>query len=292
VTTFGLAGLALTGCTLPDGVDGDLTGGWATMSQPVSFVPDAGVCHETDYHQPSSTLAEYQPVDCGAPHLAETVYVGQFDGGAADRVTPPSPGSSAWRSVYGECDDRASDYLGGNFRHARLWLGATVPSPEAWEGGSRWFRCDVIAFDGQSQFERSRSGSLRNALDGDSGLRLGCFEVVLDDADDIERMDPVDCDDPHQAEYVGLWQATDNRYPDAADQDSANRVYGGCREQVAAYVDVPVDGDLQFRTGTIADWMDEEDWDNGDRQFRCYLWHGEDITGSLAGAGTSGLPVR
>ncbi|QSB15050.1 septum formation family protein [Natronosporangium hydrolyticum] len=290
VVGTGVMGLLLTGCSLPDGIDGDLTSSWSELAEPVGFVPDAAVCHDAEYDERGS-LADYQPVDCADPHLTETVYVGEFTDSAGERTNPPSAGSSDWRSAYRSCDDGAADYLGADFRYARLWLGVTVPTEEAWAGGARWFRCEVASLEDR---DRTRSGSLAGALSGDSELRLGCFEVGLgDDDQSIESMDPVPCDEPHHAEFVGVWEAPDVPYLDGREGDSAEQVHRGCREQVAEYVDVPVDGDLQFRTGTIADWMEEEDWDNGDRKFRCYLWlNGEELEDSLADGGDSALPVR
>jgi hypothetical protein len=288
----GTIGLTLAGCTQPDGIDGDLTGGWRTMAEPVGFVPEVGTCHAEDY-QTESTLDTYNPVGCDEQHVTEIVHIGEFAEGAGDRVTPPPAGSDEWRDAFAACEDGAADYLGADYRFARLWLGVVVPSAEAWEGGARWFRCDVLEYEEAILFDYTRSGSLAGALADGSELRLGCFEVAVTEDDEIERMDPIACDEAHHAEFVGVWGAPDVGYLDGDDEDSSDRVHAGCREQVAEYVDVPVDGDLPFRTGTIADWMDEEDWDNGDRGFRCYLWlSGEEITGSLEGAGPDAMPVR
>ncbi|HEY8472235.1 MAG TPA: septum formation family protein [Natronosporangium sp.] len=281
--------LLLAGCTLPDGVDGDLTDEWQPLSEPEVFVPEVGVCHAEPYDA-EGTLDTYAPVDCAEEHVTETVYVGEF---TADRVTPPEPETGPWREAFGECEDGAADYLGADYRYARLWLGVVVPSTEAWDGGARWFRCDVLEYDEVIVPDATRTGSLAGALADESAeLRLGCFEVDATETE-VERMDPVACDEPHQAEFVGVWLAPEGDYPDGDDEAAADQVHAGCRETVAEYVDVPVDDDLPFRTGTIADWVDEEDWNNGDRGFRCYLWlNGDDINESLRGAGPDALPIR
>lgn len=291
VATTGLAGLLLAGCGLPAGVDGDLTGSWAVLPEPASFSPSIGSCHG-DY-QETRRLDDYDPVACGEQHLAEHAFLGEFTGAAADRATPPPTASPEWQAAYQECETGVADYLGADFRYARLWLGVTVPSTEAWEGGARWFGCEVVELTDRRGDEQSRSGSLAGALADGSEMLLGCFQVELDSNDRIDEMIELACEEEHQAEFVGVWHAPDGPYLALGNESNTRQVHAGCRETVAEYVDLPVDDDLEFRTGTIADWMDESDWDNGDRGFRCYLWiRDADFTRSLAGAGPSALPVR
>ena len=109
----------------------------------------------------------------------------------------------------------------------------------------------------------------------------------------IDAMNPIACEERHHAEFVGVWTAPDEEYLPIDDDAASEQVHVGCREKVAEYVDVPVDGDLEFRTGTIATWMDQADWDNGDRGYRCYLYLDEgELTDSLEGAGPDALPVQ
>jgi hypothetical protein len=70
-----LAVTALSGCALPDGVDGDLTGGWAPMADPEPMVPDAGVCHNNWYRPYAELGMLYLPVECTQQHKFETVHV-------------------------------------------------------------------------------------------------------------------------------------------------------------------------------------------------------------------------
>jgi hypothetical protein len=291
VVAIGLISV-LAGCGRPAGIDGDLTGGWRPMPEPVGWVPAAGACHTGDY-QVTGLMMAYHPVDCQLGHATETAHVGEFTGEVADRVTPPPEGSPEWREAYAACDQAATDYLGADFRHGMLWLGVTVPSVAAWEGGARWFRCELAPFDPHAGTFEERLGSLAGALEAESELRLGCYQAVTSGEDsDVEEMRPRDCDEPHNSEFVGVWRAPDVPYPDRAEEDSARLVHDGCLELVAEYADVPVDGDLEFRSGTIGFWMSEEEWDNGDRGLRCYLWLERELTESVRGAGTGGLPVR
>lgn len=292
--------LLLAGCALPDGVDADLVGGWAGMPEPVGFVPEAEVCHD-DQFRDNVTLSGYEPVPCDQRHVLDTVHVGRFDGEAADRSTPPPPGSPEMRTAYQECDSAATDYLGADHRHGRLWLGVALPTRYAWDGGARWFRCDLGVWrDHESRPELVRHDvELRGALAERSEVSLGCYApIVASDEDDgsedefIEEMKPVRCSDPHSAEFVGVWTAPDTSFPDLDNEDDWLRVHRECRSLVADYVGVPDDGDLEYRTGTIVTGLAEWEWEAGDRGFRCYLWLSDrEFNESLKDAGTSGLPL-
>lgn len=287
-----VVGLALAGCGLPDGVDGDMTGDWAGFPEPVGFVPAAPVCHAEPYAS-TVPLSDYRPVDCDEPHLAQTLHVGTFTEEASESESPPEAGSAEQREAYAECEERAEELLGADFRYGRLWLGVAVPSEAGWAGGARWFRCDLSEIESVRGATVEREESLAGALEPGSALSLGCFTAKLGSDSEIEERTQVPCDETHEAEFVGVWRAPDGPYLSFEDRDDEEQVYEGCREAVADYVDVPKDGNLIFRTGVIADWMSESDWDSGDRAFRCYLWLPEqDLTESLAGAGEDSLPIH
>jgi hypothetical protein len=290
----GMAALLLAGCggdDLPEGVDGEVGDDWGAFSEAVQFVPEPQVCHEAGY-QPTTPAAEYQPVACDQPHVVETVHVGTFTGEAAELDAPPAPDSGEHRAAYAECEDQADEYLGAGFRQGRLWLGVALPAAAGWEGGARWFRCELMEVESVYGDAVERDSSLAGALEEGSGLQLGCYQVTVDDGV-VSQLTPASCDETHQAEFVGVWRADGGGYPDPSDGEAEERVYDGCRERVAGYVDVPADEDLIYRTGTIADWMSEQDWAAGDRAFRCYLWLPDaELTSSLAGAGVDALPVQ
>jgi hypothetical protein len=293
--------LLLAGCALPDGVDADLVGGWMAMPDPVGFVPAAEVCHD-DQFRDTATLSDYEPVPCDQRHVLDTVHVGQFGGEAADRHTPPPSGSPEMREAYQECNSTATDYLGADHRHGRLWLGVVLPSRYAWDGGARWFRCDLGVWrDHESRPDLVRHEvELRGALAQRSEVSLGCYTPTLSSGEGdgseeeqyIDEMRPVKCTDPHSAEFVGVWTAPDTSYLDADEEDDELRIHRECRSLVADYVGVPDDGDLPYRTGTVFTPMAEWEWDAGDRGFRCYLWlSNREVDESLKDAGTSGLPL-
>ncbi|GGM30162.1 septum formation family protein [Micromonospora yangpuensis] len=283
-----VATLVLTGCAATSGLDADLTDDWAALAPPVPFTPAAATCHEADFTEVVS-LTAYQPVDCAGAHRVETAHVGTFP---ADRPRPPT-GSAQLRTAFADCDTRATGYVGHEWRGARLRLGVAIPSPDGWSGGARWYRCDLTEVTTVEAGAGTvlRTGSLRGALRGPSPLKLGCQQAATGRGGGVSTLSPVSCDKRHNAEYVGVWAAPDRPYP-ARDAEWAP-FYTGCRTVLARYVGVPDDIRLTVRSGVVVRPPAAGRWRAGDRGVRCYLWLSHrTTTGSLAGAGPAGLPVR
>jgi hypothetical protein len=290
------AALLLSGCGNPGDVDGDLADDWIALAEPESFTPPAEVCHEGSY-RPSVSLAAFEPVDCAAPHRAETVHVGTFDGAAAGRPAPPAKTSAHVRAAYAECDERARQYLGDDFRLGRLWLGVVVPTASGWKGGARWYRCDIFQIADVEEFGDpvERRGTLKGALAGnaaDPALRLGCYAVKARSTGAIDTMTPTACTKKHNSEFVGVYRASATAgYP--ASDAAWQRIHVGCRKEVARYVKVPDDAELEFRTGTVVVPNLQTDWDAGNHGVRCYLYLKDaSFARSLRGAGAKALPVN
>ncbi|GAB3140860.1 hypothetical protein GCM10027290_12420 [Micromonospora sonneratiae] len=289
MTALGSAAmLALTGCANPGGVDGDLTNNWAALGEPKQAVPQAGTCHPL--YEKFGSLTMYRPVECGQRHLAETTYIGSFTGEDASRTTRPPEGSPAMRAAWRECDTRTAEFLGGDWRTGRLTMTLIRPSVAGWSGGARWFRCDVSEAKSVDDDEPVyRTTSLKGALSGSSNLRLGCFAPKIR-GEDIDAMQEVACSTRHDSEFVGVYTAPDGSY-EAFIKDY-DRMHRGCLPVIAAFVKVPVDGDLKYRSGTIVYPISEESWKAGDRGVRCFLWISKrNFTRSMKGAGNKGLPA-
>jgi hypothetical protein len=298
-TRFGIVASAVllvfvSGCGNPGGVDGDLTNGWGPMAPAEGFEPTAGTCHSANFAT-AGARSTYEEVRCDLQHRTETVYVGTYDSPAADADEPPADGSAGARSAYQTCDDQTTKYVGGSWRNARLWIGVTHPSPSAWAGGTRWFRCEVLELSSVEDDGGvvQRTGSLRNVLsNGSSDLMLTCYAIQLDNSGAIQSMPPVGCTARHNAEYAGTWYAADGLDYPKKDPDWT-KFHDGCRKLIASYVGVPDDADLQYRTGVVSLPGGEDVWALGDHGVRCYLWlDGAGLTGSLKGKGTKSLPVQ
>ncbi|MGW4499822.1 septum formation family protein [Micromonospora sp. NPDC004336] len=288
VAAGAVAALALAGCGTPAGTDGDLTDDWPAPAAPQAFVPAAGVCHSVV--QEVGYLTAYNPVDCAASHRAETVHVGTLTGAAAERTTPPPAGSAGMRAARSECDTKANEAVGADWRSGRLGLSVVLPSPGAWDGGARWFRCDLSERTSLDEANaKARTGSLKGALTGAAPLAHRCFNPKVSD-DDVREMVPVACTSKHHAEFVGVWRAPDTSYQ-AFTRDSM-KVHRACRALIARYARVPNNSDLQYRAGTIFYHPFEREWRNGNRGVQCFLWVSDrNLTRSMKGAGTKGLPV-
>jgi hypothetical protein len=287
------AGIALAGCGNPAGVDGALTDDWPALPEAGPFVPAAGVCHPGAFAE-TVALADHQPVECVSPHQVETVHVGTFADAAAGLPAPPARDSAEVSAAYTECDGKAREYVGDEWRHGRLWLGVALPTPVAWTAGARWFRCDLremTDIEGRAR-PASREASLRGALVESSPLRLTCYAVDLTGTGRIEKMSPAGCDQRHNGEFVGVWRApADLGYPARAGEWA--RFYTECYNVLADYAQVPKDRNLRARAGVVVLPASEAEWRAGNRGVRCYLWINDaQFTRSAKGAGPAGLPVR
>jgi hypothetical protein len=267
---FALTGVA--GCAaVPDGVDGDLTDGWAPLPTATRFQPQSGACHP-DLVQ-NGTIDNWSPVPCAGPHLAETV--------AVARLTRQN-------QAFGECTRRATTFLGGDWRTGWVVLQPVLPSRAAWSGGARWVRCDVAETSPVDGAVVRRSGSMKGAVGAAGRLRMSCANPRIE-GDSVTEMHPAACAASHTAEFAGLF-ATTRRTSSALTTDD---LAGGCGSAIAKFAALPDDGDLASRVGWLGFPPDDAAWAMGDRAIRCFLWlNGEKMKGSYRNAGPGKLKIH
>ncbi len=283
----GAATAVLAGCAQVHRADGDLIDDWAALPVPQLFVPATEACLPR-----LSTVvaaATYETVNCAGSHLAETVHVGRFSGPAAQGVRP-EPGSPALRTARAECDQRAREMIGGDWRAARLTLNIALPTVTAWTSGARWFRCDLAETDSIDNTRPvNRVGSLRGALVGDNPLVHRCFDPKLI-GQNLNYMAPVLCTEPHRAEFVGVYEERDMSWAEFT--KGAPATHRRCMTLIAAFAEVPDNAELPYRAGSIFYPPSQREWEEGDRGVRCFLWSDDrKLNRSVRGAGPEGLPV-
>jgi hypothetical protein len=278
----------LAGCTsLPAGIDGDLTNSWSKLGDATAFRPAAGVCHEQE--APDGEQANYTPIDCGASHLAETIFVGTFTGAAA--ASPQPLDDNGERDAYRDCANRATAFVGAPYRNGRIAVKVVPPGAKAWTGGARWYRCDLVETSLVTADAIMRTGTLAKSLTGAAPLALRCFNPTIRGAE-ITKMGEVACGKPHHAEFVGIWAAPASMTYDLAMKED-KRSSKGCYAAIARYAKVPNDGMLKYRAGWISYISAETEWDHGERGIQCFLWiSNKTLTGSAKGRGSSGLPIN
>jgi Septum formation len=274
------------------GSDGPKGSAQAAAPSPTLATPAAkvGNCYLTviSVSYPSTDL----PMDCAKSHRAETFSVGTFAGEHASRTTLPPAGSPALRWAFNACDTEARRFVGGDWRGGLLSIQVVVPSPQDWEGGSRWYRCDIFELDSldggtyrnhQKDHATERTGTLRDALTRRLPLVFTCFNE-----DEWKNLEPVACDKRHRFEFAGIWRAPELVY-DTLD-DNENQLYRSCWSVIGAFVGASRKVDMGDYVGVTFRTPSPEAWQRGDRGIRCFLWSEDrDLTRSVKGAGLGAL---
>lgn len=260
---------ALSGCTggLPSGVDGDLTNGWPAMPAPKVATPAAGVCYDKAATN-GVWYGDFVTQDCLSPHTVETVFVGTFAGADADRSNPPPIGGQSRAAAYTQCRKGAVDYLGDDYHLGMLRLTLVTPSPAAWAGGARWYRCDISRFtDALGGTVDLGGGSVKDGLRGNRSMALTCYtQTAQNGVSDEEHM--VACDQPHNSEVAGLYTAPDIPWP--SDEKAREDLgFKGCDPVVGAYLGFTSGHDNSPYLGYAISLFDEGQWSLGDRTIRC-----------------------
>jgi hypothetical protein len=279
-----VAALVLAGCSKPAGVDGDLINGWSAFDKAKTPVPALGACYDKDY-----AVTWYGPFDtvpCDQDHQTETAFVGTFTGKDAQRAAPPNSDSPARKTAYLNCVAKANAYLGGDWHTAYVWLGMVLPSPAAWSGGARWYRCDLLKTNDVEHSTVSSTGSVKDGLRGAKPLAITCINTV-ESKGEVQSESPADCRRPHNGELAGIASAPNIPWPgDAAAQKRADTA---CERVVAKFLGLSSGRDTNPVVGWLFFWPRQTQWDAGDRTFTCYAYaftKSKKMTGSVKGLGT------
>jgi hypothetical protein len=280
---FAALAVLAAGCAKPTGVDNDLTNAWPAFDKAVTPTPKVGACY-TERLDTTWFADDFDgAVDCSVSHQTETVFVGAFTGTEAGRSSAPLAGTPARATAYGQCMKAANDYLGDDWHIGNVVLGLVLPNDKAWAGGARWFRCDAVAFD-DSNFEKVRGvGTVKGGLQGSRALAVTCLTLTADSNRRVTGEKDTPCDQPHNAEFVGLYTAPARDWPDRdAEQKLAS---DGCEGVFAHFLGFSSN---ERPASNYAGWwpggFEEDQWKLGDRTERCFVV-------ALDGNGLSGPKV-
>jgi hypothetical protein len=259
--------LGLAGCAVPPGVDGNLTNGWPAMPKAKVAVPVAAVCYPSVL-KGDIWYGDFNTVPCAGGHGVETVFVGAFTGTAASRSDIPAEGSQDRVDAYAQCRKGAVDYLGDDYHLGLLSLSLTLPSPNAWSGGARWFRCDITRYSDANETDALRSGSVKDGLRGARPLALTCSTVTDDGKGTVKDQQVTDCSKPHNAEVAGLYSAPNVPWP--ADQNTRQKMFdNGCEPVVAKFLGLPGGKVYSEYMGWMTGGPSQDQWALGDRTVVC-----------------------
>ncbi len=234
-----------------------------------------------NFDETADTVDTFDIVDCGTPHVAETVLQVEHPNAAGGY-----PGISPLVELGAqECSPAVDDYIGVSANDTSLVPTPFLPTEEEWGRGETMITCLVRTDDGARLIEsvEGRGASYQRSPSSTiSALRVGdCFDPQ-DGADAFaltidDTVDLVSCTDQHQGQFFGQGQinaGSGASYPglETLDIDAI----AACDVAFTAFYGVAREG-FRFRF-----WSPSEfDWNNGDRTVRCALIDPRGLPGDL-----------
>jgi len=293
LTALGLALVAaLGGCApAPAGIDKNVVDEWPKFAEPKLPIPQAGVCSSTSAANTEDvTLEGLKALDsCSGAHASETFHVGTFTGAAADKSTTPTSTADvtpAWNA----CFAAAKDYLGEDWRTARVRMIVFTPSQKHWGAGARWYRCEFVTVKSENGDVIARDGSVKDGLRGARPIAIPCSNMVNETQDSFDDLADVPCNQPHKVEFMGIATSNTTEYPNTGDK-SEKAFSNVCAAMAATYLKMTraqYDRHQQFN---VAWWIVSEDrWALGDRSASCYVTTTKPVSISVRGYGNRNLP--
>jgi len=221
--------------------------------------PRAGECRQLPASAADASHDDTPTVPCTRRHTAETFLVG----------TLPTATGSAYddrrhgRHVYRTCRPAFASFLGADESLAmRIQLSWAWfrPSPRAWEGGARWFRCDVLGGpDGAARLRSLPRTTEAQFADRRPDAWLSCAR-----GEAFPRAVSVPCSEPHDWRAVATVKLGAPADPYPGDRVSEVRARDYCSDQVGAWLDYAPDYRYAYT------WFHEAEWRAGNRRAVCW----------------------
>jgi hypothetical protein len=226
-------------------------------------------------------------VPCTGSHWLQVFSSGELPSSAASAPSPPTVSSAIAREAYQSCDSPARVFLGGDWRLAFTWMVLVLPDSGAWDHGSRWWACGLVATESDGGTKTVGDRDLADGLRGSGPAAMRCFNGKNDSTTKYETASPTGCTGHHFAEVVGVYRAPAQAWP-GSDANVFKIGHKGCDSIFAKYVGVSSYGYAYMRSGVY--YVDKESWTLGNRAFLCEaIAPGKSVSGSTKGVGTRHL---
>jgi hypothetical protein len=261
--------LLVTGCTGSGPAAGPASDGPRTSESPGTRTatdqapPDVGECRALAADAVEQPDDDSPSVPCGGRHTAETFAVGEFTGRLAEAAVDDERLSE---QVLDRCERRFRRYVGADaslaLRTVLTWAWFR-PSPDAWDAGARWYRCDLLASDAEGLLElRGRARDVLLGRPADRWLLCAVGERVSD-------APRVSCDQPHswRAVTTVVLGGADARWPGVRRAELRTRDF--CSDSVGAWLGYPVDYTYGYT------WLGPAEWQAGNRRSVCWARTGQ-----------------
>jgi len=216
---------------------GLLAGCVATTQPGVTARPVAGSCHALTQQEEYAVESDSSPsVPCASAHTTETFLVSALPAPfSSDRARP---NAAARAQIAGQVctGDALRGYVGAAYLDGLygLWTVSFLPTAQAWHGGARWIRCDVVQTSVDDALRPVvRRATLHAALRGStSSALLRCYDQRAAGGGLASAARQVPCDRPHTSRDLDSWTPVSSR-PTAADFRAA------CAAPVHDYLRAP-----------------------------------------------------
>lgn len=222
--------------------------------------PADGLCRVLTPEDVAQASDDTEPVACTEPHTAQTFAVGELPDAFADAERDDRRlGAFAYRT----CSRAFMTFLDADestvMRTMLSWAWFR-PSEEAWDGGARWYRCDVVGGGEQSASYLELPEDAAGLLEGLPDDRwMACVA-----GDSVPGAPRVPCSEAHQWRAVTTIKVggKEEKYPGDQVVEANTRTY--CQSSVSAWLDYPVSYDFAYT------WFHEAEWEVGNRRSVCW----------------------
>ncbi|MEU7876128.1 septum formation family protein [Dactylosporangium sp. NPDC049140] len=241
------------------------------------MVPQVGQCYDRPF---GGEIMTPVVTDCVKDHQVEIAYVGSLTVSGL-----PAPGTPDLAPADAECRTKTAVYLGTPLGRRGLTYEIAVPAAADWNKASRWFACQLVAVD-FSPGDPKLATVQGSYAAGKTAAAPRCFTLTK-----AHDLNPVDCAEPHSAEYVGAPSAAYAApVPKDKDDPAFTPFQIACRDEIAA--EMGVSAKKLDDTWGYNFWAANNLSKAGISVAQCYfvLWSGKTITGSVLGTQGKNIP--